>query len=56
MIRHILKDGSCVDTIAGMTIKSDQFYALYRMMEKIAYDTTNLSHEIKRGGRKRECL
>lgn len=35
MIRHILKDGSCVESIAGMTIKADQFNALYRMMEKI---------------------
>lgn len=56
MIRHILKDGTEVKSVSGIVIKADQFYALYRMMEKIAYDTTNLSHEIKRGGRKRECL
>lgn len=35
MIKHILKDGSCVNSIAGMTIKADQFEALYRMMEKM---------------------
>ena len=38
MIRHILKDGSCVESIAGMTIKADQFDALYRMMEKVGGD------------------
>lgn len=34
MIRHILKDGSCVTSVAGITVKADQFDALYRMMEK----------------------
>ena len=35
MIKHILKDGSCVDSVAGIVIRADQFESLYRMMEKI---------------------
>ena len=35
MIRHILKDGTKVDSIEGRVIKADQFETLYAIIDRI---------------------
>lgn len=35
MIRHILKDGTEVNSIKGVVIKADQFPQVYRVIERI---------------------
>lgn len=35
MIRHVLKDGSRVESIKGIVIKADHFPQVYRVIERI---------------------
>ena len=38
MIRHVLQDGSEVDSIAGIMIRTDKFEALYKMISSMGGD------------------
>lgn len=47
MIRHILKDGSRVSSIAGMVIQSDEYQSIYRILEKIGGGTCTSAKNAK---------
>lgn len=47
MIRHVLKDGSMVSSIAGMVIRSDEYESIYRILEKIGGGTCTSVKNVK---------
>ena len=35
MVKHFLKDGTQVESVAGIVIKQEEFKSLYKTMEKV---------------------